>query len=389
MSVIISPNMSLPVPVVSVEPGPNWAQDVNSCMSVIDGHNHSPGSGVQLTSNAFNINADLPFNNNNAITLKSIRFSPQSSPLATPADVGCLYESGVDLYYNDGAGNQVRITQSGSVTGSAGTITGLPSGTASASYAAGTFSFRSATNTPANFELGPIILGRNAALSKTITFSPDAAQAANYNLTFPAAAPANGQLLVSDGSGNFLWSTQAVGNIPVGSVIATFPNLTGAYTTAATTVADSSGFVLCQGQVIADGTSPMNGQTVPNISNNNFLKGSTVSGSTGGTSTHDHVFSHTHAFANRTTTTEYWRNSSDSSSTSVSSSNREIMSDANIGAGGVQGFINELYASGIGNESYYTAGAVSAPSGSGSTATTSTVGTIPPFISAVYLMRIK
>lgn len=75
-----------------------------------------------------------------------------------------------------------------------------------------------------------------------------------------------------------IWQTPSPGLIPLGSVIATFPNLTGAYATAATTAADLSGFVLCQGQTIADVTSPMNGVVIPNINNSVFLRGNTTSG---------------------------------------------------------------------------------------------------------------
>lgn len=276
----ISPNMNLIVPTPSVDPGPDWANNINASLSIIDQHNHSPGSGVQITPAGININVDLPFNANNATGLRSVRFNPQIAPLGLASDIGCLYEVSADLYYNDGAGNQIRITESGSVTGSAGTITGLPSGTASAAYSAGTFTFQSATSTPANLAVGPITLGTNTAGSKTITISPTVGQAANYNLFLPAVAPTANQVLVSDGSGNLTWTR---GLIPLGSVIATFPSLTGAYTTANTTAADANGYVLCVGQTISDATSPMNTAVIPNINNSVFLQGSTVDSGTGGT----------------------------------------------------------------------------------------------------------
>ena len=295
MPVIISPNMSLPVPVVSQEPGPQWAADINASLSILDGHNHSPGSGVQITPAGLNINTDLPINSNNLTLARSVRFSPQLSPLSLGSDIGCLYESGVDLYYNDGAGNQVRITQSGAVTGATGTITGLPSGTASASYSAGTFTFQSATSTPANLAVGPISIGLNIANSKTVTISSTAGQASNYSLFLPAAAPATNQIMVSDNSGNLTWQ---YGLIPLGSVLATFPNLSGAYTTSATTVADAQGFVLCAGQTIADASSPMNTAVIPNINNSVFLQGSSSAGGTGGsnstTLTTTQLPAHTH-----------------------------------------------------------------------------------------------
>ena len=204
---ILSPNMNMPIPVVSTDPGPDWANNINASLNIVDSHSHVPGQGIQITPNGIDINTDLPFNANNATTVKSVRYSPQSAPLSGTSDLGCTYESGVDLYYNDGNGNQVRITQSGSVTGSAGTITGLPSGTASASYAAGTFTFQSATNTPANMAVGPIAIGQNVANGKTVTLSPDVSQASNYALTFPLALPASTSMTLSDSSGNLSFSS--------------------------------------------------------------------------------------------------------------------------------------------------------------------------------------
>lgn len=206
-NVTISPNMGLPVPTVGVDPGPDWANNIVASLSILDGHSHVPGSGVQITPSGININTDLPFGNNNITLARSVRFTAQSAPLSLGVDIGCLYESGVDLYYNDGAGNQVRITQSGSVTGASGTITGLPSGTASASYSAGIFSFQSATSTPATLAIGPIILGNSVANSKTITIAPNAGIAANYNLTLPAALPGSVEYLNIDGSGNVSYNT--------------------------------------------------------------------------------------------------------------------------------------------------------------------------------------
>jgi len=299
MSTVLSPNMSLPVPVVSTEPGPAWANDINACMSILDQHSHIAGSGVQITPAAMNINADLTFGGFNATTVKSVRFQSQGSNLTSPSDIGCLYEKNADLYYNDGVGNVIRITQSGSVTGAAGTITGLPSGTASASYSGGTFTFQSATLTPATLATGPLVIGTSTSGSKTITLSPSVSQASNYNLTLPAAAPATNEMLVSDGSGNLSWSNNNQGRLPLGSVTATFPVLSGAYTTGATTAADSNGFVLCQGQTIVDATSPMNGVVVPNINNSVFLMGSTTSNTTGGSNSiviaHTHTMDHGHA----------------------------------------------------------------------------------------------
>jgi hypothetical protein len=148
-----------------------------------------------------NINSDLSFQDNNGISLRSIRFQSQPAPLAIASDLGCLYESGVDLYYNDGNGNQIRLTQSGSIVGTAGSITGLPSGTAGASYAAGTFTFQSATLTSANLDFGSAILRNNSISSHGLTLSPPAAMGADFNLVLPSI-PANTSFVTLDTSGN-------------------------------------------------------------------------------------------------------------------------------------------------------------------------------------------
>lgn len=202
-----SPNMNLPVPVPGEDPGPDWAENIVADMYAIDSHDHSSGAGVAITPSGLNINTDLPLQGNNLTTVKSVRFTSQGSPLTGGTNVGCIYESGVDLYFNDGAGNQVRMTQSGSVAGSAGTITGLPSGTASASFAGGTFTFQSATSTPATMAVGPLVIGRNAASSKTVTLAPNAGQASDYSITFPTALPGAANFLTLDNTGALSYDT--------------------------------------------------------------------------------------------------------------------------------------------------------------------------------------
>lgn len=198
----ISPNMNMPVPVVGVDPGPDWATNVNSCLSIIDSHNHTSGQGVQITPSGLNINTDLSFQSNNATNLRTARFTAQSAPLAAPADLGCIYVSGVDLYYNDENGNQIRLTQSGAPAGATGTITGLPSGTASASFAGTTFTFQSSTNTPASINAGPYTFGQAVASGFGVTVSASGSQAANYAMTLPVSLPASQKIMSLDNSGN-------------------------------------------------------------------------------------------------------------------------------------------------------------------------------------------
>lgn len=186
--VVISPNMNLPVPIVGVDPGPDWATNINACLGILDQHNHSSGQGVQITPSGLNINSDLTMNSNNLTYVNTVRFVNLSGTLAgTSPNLGCIYEANNELIYNDGAGNVVPITKTGSVNAGAGSITGLPSGTASASYSAGsqTFIWQSATNTPANMDFGSGIFRNIVANSKGLTLNPPNAMGADYSVALP------------------------------------------------------------------------------------------------------------------------------------------------------------------------------------------------------------
>ena len=181
MSYTLSPNMNLPVPGVGSEAGPQYATDVNNSLTLIDQHNHSPGSGVQITPAGINISSNLPFNSNFATGVAGLTLSAQSS---TPS-VNTLYESGVDLYWVDGNGNNIRLTQLGTVAAAPGNITGLA---APATYisSSATFQFQSTTTAAANLDAGSINL-RNLSPNSTyaLTLSAPAGLSNNYTLQLP------------------------------------------------------------------------------------------------------------------------------------------------------------------------------------------------------------
>lgn len=241
--VTISPNMNLPVPIPGITPGPSWAADINASFIQIDSHNHSFGQGVQIQPNGININADLSFNSNNATALRTARFTAQGTPITSaPPDIGALYVSGNELYYNDvSGGNQVKITTNGSVNSGAGSITGLPSGTASASFSAGTFIWQSATNTAANMDARNYILRNSTANSKGLTLSPPPAMASNISETLPQI-PGSTSFMVMDSSGNMSTPTvYPLTSAGIASATITSANLAGATRQMTSQVFTSSG----------------------------------------------------------------------------------------------------------------------------------------------------
>lgn len=71
----------------------------------------------------------------------------------------------------------------------------------------------------------------------------------------------------------------ALGIPPVGSILPWAKTLTGV-------PALPSGYVECDGSVLSDGDSLLNGQTIPDLNGDNqFMRGNSTSGATGGTDT--------------------------------------------------------------------------------------------------------
>lgn len=197
----LSPNMNLIISTVGVDSGLLWEQNLNASQTIIDGHNHSSGQGVAIQPNGLNINSDLSFGSQNAVDMRAVRFTSQVSPIVNSgAEVGEIYVSGNELYYNDvSGGNQVQITNNGSVNAGSGSISGLPSGTASASFSAGTFVWQSATSTAANMDAGSYIFRNSSVSSFGMTLQPPAAMGSNTVVTLPAIPGSTKLLQMSSG----------------------------------------------------------------------------------------------------------------------------------------------------------------------------------------------
>lgn len=115
-------NMSLNEPSVGVTTGPTWATQTNSNWETIDTHDHTSGKGVQLTPSALNINSDLEFNQNSATELKNVIFDSSVTAATTNYSV---YQSGGNLYWRNGSGTAVQITDGSGINTSGGSISNM------------------------------------------------------------------------------------------------------------------------------------------------------------------------------------------------------------------------------------------------------------------------
>src|ERR1043166_3858207 len=79
----------------------------------------------------------------------------------------------------------------------------------------------------------------------------------------------------------------SLGSVPIGAIVAWDKSLTGV-------PALPANFVECNGQTISDPASPLNGRTVRNLNGSNqFLRGNSTSGTSGGAASHTHSLSGT------------------------------------------------------------------------------------------------
>ena len=137
-------SMGLTIPTVDTTVGPDYANNVNTDLSLIAEHTHVSGQGAQVPTAGLDINADLPINSFNITDARSLRLAVQSGVLAAGTDIGCIYEVLGDLYYNNSAGTPVKLTSGAAINASAvGGFLGLAGTSGVANYTSwtGTLTF--------------------------------------------------------------------------------------------------------------------------------------------------------------------------------------------------------------------------------------------------------
>lgn len=228
---ITSTYMNFPISTVGVDSGYQWEINLNAALNAIDSHNHSPGQGQQIQPSGLNINSDLSFQGNNATTLRSVIFSPQASPITNAGiDIGSLYVSGNELFYNDvTGGNQVQLTLTGSVNA---TSSGISSGTATAAFSGSVLIVKSSSTSFADISVKSVNLANSGNLSNQLTLQAPVLSGSTTQ-TLPTT-PASTNFMTMDSSGNMAASVSTSGGITGGNIAA--GTITGSNIAAATIV---------------------------------------------------------------------------------------------------------------------------------------------------------
>ena len=186
-----TPNMNLTLPLVSQTPGPLWASEVNADLAIIDGHDHI-ATGVPIVSAALNINDDLSFNSH--ALLDAIKVSFVDGGSNTP---NSLQTASGELYFTDGNGNVVQITDNGVVNvGGTGNIGGIVPN-AAVNYVSGpnSYEFLDENGNRAALDTG----GIQFAGAVTLQQSP---YSTSYTLKLPVSAPVANSFVTATVSGS-------------------------------------------------------------------------------------------------------------------------------------------------------------------------------------------
>lgn len=109
-----TPNMALIIPTVSVTLGPTYATQVNTAFDLVDSHDHTPGKGPRVPSAGILINTDLTFGGYSAVQLLTTAYQSQSASLSS-GTTNAVYSVLGDLYWNNGGGTAVKITNGGAL----------------------------------------------------------------------------------------------------------------------------------------------------------------------------------------------------------------------------------------------------------------------------------
>lgn len=200
-TITITKNMNLivPTPGINGDPGPDYANNQNQDLVIIDGHNHGPGSGVLINPTGLDISTNLNFQNNSPYNVASVIFSvPASNANLTTLYTAPQAGGGVtDLFYNDGVGNVIALTRGGLVNATIASIPGE-------SYSGGTFTWKqgAGSTTPANFDIGSVTIRPNTAgTTNGVILGPPSGISSLFNVQLPIVPGATSFLQI-DSSGN-------------------------------------------------------------------------------------------------------------------------------------------------------------------------------------------
>jgi hypothetical protein len=178
-----------------------WGSELNTALTTIIDAVETP-----VTSSGININADVEWNGYEISELGAVKFNNKTSAFTGASNAYKLYFRDNEFYVNDGNGNSIKVTSSGSVNYAAtGGFTGdyATDGSCSASYTSATSVFRFVQDPGINapIDVGDIKLRETVASANAITIKSPSGLASSINRTLLGTNPASTSVLLVSSAG--------------------------------------------------------------------------------------------------------------------------------------------------------------------------------------------
>lgn len=110
-----TPFMNLNLPVVSTTLGPEWATLLNAALDIVDAHDHSSGNGAPILFSSLVIDDDLSLDDFRLIDVDAVQLNSLVAALSGASNINSVHAVNGDLYFTNGSGVPVQITNGGSV----------------------------------------------------------------------------------------------------------------------------------------------------------------------------------------------------------------------------------------------------------------------------------
>ena len=208
-----TPNLGLPIDVVSQTPGPGWATDIEQTKLLLDVHSHASGLGVPVPVAGLNINSSIPMG---GFGLSNAGMLGLANQLTTSSgQVNFLFAYGGNLYWNQGSGVPIQLTTTTGINvAGVGGISGLAGTTGAWTYSAAltTFIGTADTGKSAAVDAGALTIRETNVLNaQGVRLKSPTSLAAGYDLTLPPSLPT-----ISASSG--VWMASSAGAMGIGRI---------------------------------------------------------------------------------------------------------------------------------------------------------------------------
>lgn len=107
--------MLLDLPDVTVTPGPEWADKLNTALETIDDHDHTGDKGKKVPISGVDINQNLDMQQLEIVDTKAINFKNLSSTLSGALNVNKFHIVSGNVWFTNSGGTPVQITDGNSI----------------------------------------------------------------------------------------------------------------------------------------------------------------------------------------------------------------------------------------------------------------------------------